>query len=87
MIHEFYELYRVGHDFKAWSQHQKQEWDKNVQKTLIQYLNTSAVNMYLINTGRGSISEKVTELLDEEFPKALKEIKSLLDTGWRHYFK
>jgi predicted membrane protein len=73
----FYKLYETGKNFKNWDHAQKQSWDKDVQIAFSNYCVGQALDVYLLNTGRSDGG--TSDILNDKYEKAMREIKLFLD--------
>lgn len=72
----FDRLYRAGIRWRAALTEQRQAWDQDVRKAILEHCNEQCRNIYLMNTGR---IDSVFPLPDERYEHAMEHIKRMLD--------
>lgn len=79
----FYRLYKEGEVLKKANTERRQNWDEALLKEIKNYCRIEFEHIYLLNTGRRNC--EVTKLEDDNYDKALLELKNLLDRDFNTY--
>ena len=81
----FYSLYKEGKFLKGSSVERRQKWDEDVLKEIKNYCRIEFEHIYLLNTGRRNYA--FTPLEDENYDKALSNLKDFIDRDFDQFIK
>ena len=81
----FYNLYKEGKFLKGSSTERRQKWDEDVLKEIKNYCQIEFEHIYLLNTGRRNYM--FTSLEDENYDKALSNLKDFIDRDFNQFVK
>ena len=85
IFRKFYEHYREGELLRDANTERRQKWDEDVLKDITSDCISTFRTNYLINTRRDI--NNVTPLQDENYEKALNQVKQFLDNMFKWYVK
>ncbi len=74
----FLDLYVRGERLREGTTNQRQEWDQDARRAIIDHCREDFLHLYISNTGRTEMSNDKEPLPDEKFENAMGHIERLL---------